>query len=112
MKRDLQDAAKLWQDFREVPARRARRVTYDVPRAVAVMGYVELICYVTTHGRKVKLYKHEFAPGSRPILAAGKGRGRLYLIGSRFKVTALGITDINSRGHIVHAKNRYKVETL
>jgi hypothetical protein len=73
------------------------------------MGHVEFIGYVTTHRGQTHLYIHEFAPGSRPQLAAGKRIGQLYLIGDRFKVTGRGITDIDSRGRIVHAVRRYLV---
>lgn len=63
-----------------------------------VMGTAELIAYTTTHGRKVTAYAHEFAPGSRPLLCAGKKRGQLFLIGDRFKVDAHGIVDIDHAG--------------
>ena len=106
-------AAKLYREFREVPARRAKRVAFKVPHAVAVMGPVEFIGYMTTHNGKATLYIHEFAPGSRPLLAAGKGRGQLLLVGNRFRVTARGITDLDVRGReLKEAPRRYQVKQV
>lgn len=109
---DLDQAADLYRSFREDEPRTARKVRLKLPRAVAVMGHCEFVGYVTTHRGKVTLYIHEFAPGSRPLLCAGKGRGQLYLIGGRFTVTGRGITDVDRSGRIVHARRRYKVEVM
>lgn len=104
---DLQLAARLYRQFREAPVRRARAVKVQLPRAVARMGTVEFIGYMTTHGGRVHLYVHDFAPGSRPMLYAGPRRNQLYLFGGRFKVTARGITDFDSRGRMVDYAPRY-----
>jgi len=87
-----------------------KRVPYSVPKAVAVIGDVEFIGYVTTHRGRTHLYIHEFAPGSRPRMAAGTGRGQLYLVGGRYRVTSRGIVDVDSRGRaILERAPRYKV---
>jgi len=113
VKGDIQRAARLFKDFREIPARRAKRVSIDLPKALAPMGPCEFIGYMTTHRGKVKLYIHEFAPGSRPLLAAGSKPGQLFLVGNRFKVTARGITDLDARGReIEEAPSRYRVERI
>jgi hypothetical protein len=91
-------AAKLYEDFRERPARRARSVRLKLPRAVMVMGYCDAIQYRTTHGGKSVRYKHTFAPGSKPLLCAGPGRNQLFLIGGRYHVTERGIVDLTPRG--------------
>lgn len=106
---DAKRAAKLYRGFREDEPRRTKAVRVTLPRAVAVMGRAEFIGYMTSHRGKTALYIHEFAPGSRPMLCAGTGVGQLYLLGGRFKVTELGITDLDRRGRIVHAKRRYDV---
>lgn len=106
---DVRRAKKLYEAFREAPAKRALKLRYAVPRAAAVMGHCEFIGYRTTHQGKVALYIHEFAPGSRPLLAAGPDHSQLLLVGGRFKVTELGITDVGPSGKTVHAKRRYKV---
>jgi hypothetical protein len=109
MPADLESAAELYREFREDEPRRARKIKVKLPKAVAVMGHVEFVGYVTTHRGKVHLYIHEFAPGSRPLLCAGSGKSQLYLIGGRFTVTGRGITDLDRSGRTVHAKRRYDV---
>lgn len=106
---DTRAAAKLFRGFREAPARRAKRVTVDIPKAVAVMGTVEFIGYATTHQGKVQWYVHEFAAGSRPLLCAGPRRNQAFLIGGRYKVTDRGIVDHGPGGRPVHAKRRFKI---
>lgn len=81
----------------------------QLPRAVARMGPVEFIGYMTTHKGKSALYIHHFAPGSRPLMYAGPRRNQLYLIGGRFKVTARGITDMNARGRTIDYTPRFDV---
>jgi hypothetical protein len=105
----LERAGRLYRAFREDSPREVKRLTVTIPKAVAVMGYCEFVGYLTTHRGKVALYIHEFAPGSRPLLCAGTGRGQLYLLGGRFKVTGRGITDQDASGRTVHAKRRYDV---
>ena len=62
---------------------------------------------MTSHRRKVVLYVHDFAPGSRPTIFAGAGRNQLYLFDGRFKVTARGITDLDARGREIDYSPRY-----
>ncbi len=63
-----------------------------------VQGTVEAILYRTTHKGEAVLYKHDFAAGSRPFLAAGPRRNQLFLIGGRYHVTDRGIVDLDSHG--------------
>lgn len=107
---DLERAKRLYEQFREDEPRRARRVDFELPKALAVLGTCEFLGYMTTHRGKTTLYIHEFAPGSRPKLGAGTRPGQLLLVGGRFKVTELGITDLDRRGRVVHAKRRYEVK--
>lgn len=107
--KDVRGAASLYRSFREETPRRALEVTVDVPSAVAVMGSVEFIGYVTTHRGKTFLYIHEFAEGSRPLMTAGKGRNQLFLVGGRYRVTSRGITDLDPAGRAIDAPSRYKV---
>jgi len=98
---DVRAAFKLHKKFRE-PLRtdrvKVRRLKIDIPSALMVQGTVEAICYRTTHGGKAVLYKHDFAPGSRPWLAAGPKKNQLFLVGGRFHVTERGIVDLDARG--------------
>jgi hypothetical protein len=95
---DTRRAAKLYEDFRESAPRIAREVHITLPRAVAIMGYCEFIGYSTTHRGASRLYKHDFAEGSRPLLCAGPRQNQLYLIGGRFHVTERGIVDLSPAG--------------
>lgn len=97
-RREAREARKLWKDFREEPARRKRIISIEWPKALMVMGTVRLIAYITTHGGKQKPYAHEFAPGSEPLLCAGKKRGQLFIIGENFKVNGRGIVDVDRSG--------------
>jgi hypothetical protein len=111
-KTDIRKAAALYRGFREEPPQRARRVNYAVPEAVAVMGQVEFIGYMTTHAGETHLYVHQFAPGSRPIFAAGKGRNQAYLVGGRYRVTDRGIVDFGPGGREVRGRDRYKIDVI
>lgn len=107
---DRRRAEKLFRQFREESPSRTKRVPFRVPKAVAVIGDAEFIGYVTTHNGKAHLYIHEFAPGSRPRLAAGARRNQLFLVGGRYRVGARGIVDLDSQGRpILEAPPRYKV---
>jgi hypothetical protein len=111
-RKDIREAASLYKGFREEPPERAKRVSFKVPRAVAVMGQVEFIGYMTTHAGQVHLYVHQFAQGSRPTFAAGKGRNQAFLIGGRYRVTDRGIVDFGPDGREVRARDRYKIDVI
>jgi hypothetical protein len=107
---DLARARRLFKEFRESTPSKARRVSVSVPKALAVIGTVEFIGYVTTHAGKVTLYVHEFSDGSRPLLSAGKKPGELFLIGKRFRATARGLQDIDARGKLIGRRaRRYRI---
>jgi len=97
-KAEIDRASKLYQDFRERPPRRARRVEVTFPRAVMVMGRVDAVDYTTTHAGKVVRYRHDFAAGSKPLLCAGPDKNQLYLMEGRYHVTERGIVDLDARG--------------
>lgn len=98
MSQELQRAKRLYEDFREAPAKRARVVRVTLPKAAAVVGRVRAIEYDTTHGGKVTLYRHDFELGSAPLLVAGTRNGQLYLIEGRCHFTERGIVDLDARG--------------
>lgn len=107
--RDIRNARRLHEEFREKPVGRKRRVKIDVPKAMMVMGRVEFIGYNTTHGTRAVPYTHEFQPGSKPYLVAGPGRGQLFLVGKNFRVTRRGIVDTDAAGRPKKEVTRYKV---
>jgi hypothetical protein len=98
-KREFRDAFRLHEQFRETKPTRARVIRAPkMPSVLMVMGTVEKIHYRTTHKGRAHLYRHDFAPGSRPMIAAGPKRNQLFLIGGRFHVTARGIVDLTAHG--------------
>jgi len=98
VKQELKKALKLYADFREEKPRKGRHVEFDVPKVVMVMGNVKAIEYDTTMKRKTQLFRHDFAPGSRPLLCACGKTGQLYLIEGRYRVTERGIVDLDPKG--------------
>lgn len=108
---DFQRASRLYRAFREEPVSRARRVSIRLPKAVARMGVLEFVGYMTTHGGKPALYIHHFAPGSRPVMYASGRRNQLMLYGGRYTVTGRGITDLNPRGRAIDYTPRYVTVT-
>lgn len=81
---------------------RVQRINIQWPKALAVIGTARLIAYDTTHGRKRKSagYEHEFHPGTRALVCAGRQKGILLIIspGARFKANAHGIVDLDRFG--------------
>ena len=91
---EMSRAAKLYESFRERAPRRVAKLGILPPPRIAVdIGHVEYIGYRTTHGRKLTLYQHDFAPGSRPLLCVSPDGRQLLLIGGRYQFTERGIVD-------------------
>lgn len=97
-RRDLKKAAKLYEEFRETKPKRGRVVEFEMPKALMIMGNVLNISYDTTRRGKTELYKHDFAPGSRPLLCADGKTGKLFLVEGRYRVTERGIVDLDAKG--------------
>lgn len=98
MKKQIKAAVALFESFRERKPRHIRTVNFDVPEAVAVIGFVEAIDYKTTHGNEPTLYRHKFAAGSRPLLCASSDGKQLLLLGGAYHFTERGIVDIDRQG--------------
>ena len=96
--RDVKKAAKLYEEFREAKPKRGRVVEMELPKTLMIMGNLQFVGYDTTRRGKTELYKHDFAPGSRPLICADPKSGQLFLIGGRYHVTERGIVDIDARG--------------
>lgn len=95
--RDIQKAAKLYEQFREQPPGRGKVLTVDWPKSLMTMGYVHDIGYDTVRDGNAEKYRHRFLPGSRPYLCADP-RGRLFIIEGRYHVTERGIVDLDANG--------------
>lgn len=91
-------AVKLYRAFRERAPTRAIKLTARLPSALTVMGHVDAIEYTTSHGRKGQPYRHDFAPGSKPLLCADPMTGALCLVRGRYRVTRRGIVDRDAQG--------------
>ena len=97
--REMARAAKLYESFRERAPTRIKRIGIAGPPRIAVdIGHVEYIGYRTTHGRKLTLYQHDFAPGSRPLLCVSPDGRQLLLLGGRYQFTDRGIVDRDISG--------------
>ena len=109
LKKHITAAVRLFESFREESPRKVGTARVNIPKAVAVMGYVEGIDYRTTHGKKLTLYHHDFEPGSRPLLAVSSDGTQLLLLGGRYQFTEQGIVDMDARGRLItnpsHGKN-------
>ncbi len=100
-KTSIKKAAALYRKFREEPANTGREIEFDMPKSVMVIGVLTGVEYTTTRKGKAELYRHEFSAGSRPFLCADGKNGQLFIIEGRYKVTARGIVDIDSRGRLI-----------
>lgn len=96
--RELRRASGLYRSFRERTPKRAKVIRVRWPKALAVIGHVEFIGYSTSHGGRAKLYRHDFAPGSRPYLCADGKTRRIFILGGRYRFTDLGIVDVTAKG--------------
>jgi hypothetical protein len=101
LKKAIGAAVRLYEDFREESPRKVGSARVNIPKAVAVMGYVEGIDYRTTHGKKLTLYHHDFEAGSRPLLAVSSDGRQLLLLGGRYQFTEQGIVDKDARGRLI-----------
>jgi hypothetical protein len=99
MKKDLKKAYQLYSEFREETPKRGRRIEFEMPKALMVMGNIRSIAYDTTMAGKTVLFKHDFAPGSRPLLCAGAEPNQLFIIEGRYVVTDRGIVDLDAQGN-------------
>jgi hypothetical protein len=97
----IKKAAKLYEKFREEPAKHGREVEFEIPKSVMIIGFLTGIEYTTTRRGKTELYRHEFSAGSRPFLCADGGNGQLFIVEGRYKVTERGIVDIDPKGRLI-----------
>lgn len=101
LKREIGQAVSLYESFREASPRRVAKIRVKPVKAVAIIGYVEAVDYRTTHGKKVELYRHDFAAGSRPLLAVSADGKQLLLLGGRYQFTEQGIVDKDASGKLI-----------
>lgn len=72
---------------------RPTRPALDIPREFAFIGHISAIEYDARYDGQFTPARHAFAPGSRPLLAVGTGRGQAFLIGDGYRFTDRGFVD-------------------
>lgn len=72
---------------------RPARPAIDIPKEFAFVGRVSALEYDAQYDGEFKLARHAFAPGARPLLAVGTGRGQAFLVGDRYRFTDRGFID-------------------
>jgi hypothetical protein len=99
--RELEQAADLYNSFRETDARKINTVKLRMPGIVVAIGHLEYIGYRTSHQSETTFYKHPFRAGSRPLLASSPDGKQLFLLGGRYDFTGRGIVDRDAHGRPV-----------
>lgn len=94
----LQEAAKRLEDFSGHAAKKVIKVTArSQSREGLVIGELDLVGYRTKRkgiaGDKLIRYAHDFARGSRPLLAVSKDGKQLHIVGGQYEFTDAGIED-------------------
>lgn len=72
-----------------------------IPSGLMTIGRLNALEYDCRREGKILQARHVFAPGSRPMLAAGTQKGQLFLLGTRYRMTDRGIVDFDSRGRAI-----------
>ena len=94
----LAEAARRLEDFSGHAVRRTITVrSRSQAREGLVIGELDLIGYRThrkgiEHNRLLR-YAHDFARGSRPLLAVSKDGKQLHIVGGQYEFTDAGIED-------------------
>ena len=96
--RDYSRTLEIYETFRERAPRRVDVYKVHIPKMVAMIGHLESVDYATAHGSKKVYYRHDFAPGSRPLLCVSPDGKQLLLLGGRFQFTDRGIVDHDREG--------------
>ena len=91
--RELRQAAKLFESFREKPAVSVTRRRLPAPGVAIEIGPLNKIEYWTTHGNKRVLYAHAFKKNCAPTFMVSADGRQLLLVGGRFRFTWRGIVD-------------------
>lgn len=106
----------LYENFRGAVARRVLRTGIKlgsqwltpkgqlnilIPDALAVIGRVNAIEYDCVRDGKTVQARHAFAPGARPALAVGTGKGEVFALGTSFRFTDRGFVDYDTQGRAV-----------
>lgn len=95
---ELDKAAKRLEDFSGHQARKTLAVrSRSAEKTGLIIGELDLIGYRTKRegiaGGKLIRYAHDFAKGSRPLLAVTSDGKQLHIVGGQYEFTEAGIED-------------------
>jgi hypothetical protein len=89
-----QQGKRLYSGFMLRAPNRTQKVTIPPPPKVALaIGKVSRLYYVSDRGGRATEYRHDFAKGSRPLLAVSHDGKTLMLLGGAYRFTERGIVD-------------------
>lgn len=95
---DLEQAAKLYRDFRERGVGQLKRRQVDWPRVSVEVGRVLAIVYETSHGDTPVRYEHVFKSWARPEFNVDPTGRHLLILPGNFVFTERGIVDSRRPG--------------
>lgn len=93
LKRKIEMAVKLFQDFTGHDPEYIDTIYYPVHPVLMLVGLCDGILYETVRDGKREKYIHKFKKGSRPALAASYDGKQLYLLAGEYSFTDRGIVD-------------------
>lgn len=89
----IEDARKLFRDFRGDAPEGLRKVRLPTPKTGLVIGELDGVLYTTVRDGKRESYIHEFSTKSRPLLIASHDGASLHIVGGQYEFTDAGIED-------------------
>lgn len=92
-KKEIETAARLFEEFTGHPAESIDVVTIPDYKTGIAVGKVLGIMYETVRDGVREKYIHEFSKKSRPVLACSFDGKQLYMIAGSYTFTDRGITD-------------------
>jgi len=93
-RRAVNQAAKLYTDFRGEEPAFIDRVSLVVSPVMLLIGECDGLLYTTRRDGKMESYVHKFKENARPLLTVSNTGKQLYLIGGRYRFTDAGIIDL------------------
>ena len=85
---------QLYSAFMQRSSTRSRKLNVKaLPKVALAIGKVTRLYYVSDRGGRAVEYRHDFATGSRPLLASSHDGKQLMLLGGAYRFTHRGIVD-------------------
>lgn len=93
-RRQVNQAAKLYAEFRGEDPAYIDTVSLNVAPVMLLIGECDGLLYTTRRDGKMESYQHRFSKNARPLLTCSHTGNQLYLIGGRYRFTDAGIIDL------------------